>query len=62
MDYQQFLRKWGLTDEDDMVDWLDSLYLEFTKEQVIGIVSDYYDNADDIYNSMPGPDPDDKPW
>lgn len=29
---------------------LDDLYLQFTKEQVIEIVTTYYDNADDIFN------------
>lgn len=31
---------------------LDSLYLNFTKEQVIKLVSEFYDNADNIYNDL----------
>ena len=31
---------------------IDKLYLEFTKEQVIEIISDIYDHSDDIYNEI----------
>lgn len=54
MTKQDFIDKCGLTftniDQQSFFRILDDLYLNFTKEQVINIVSDYYDNADDIFN------------
>ncbi len=29
---------------------LDNLYVQFTKEQVLEIIADYYDHANDIFN------------
>ena len=31
---------------------MDKLYLEFTKEQIIELMNDFYINADDIFNSI----------
>lgn len=31
---------------------MDKLYLEFTKEQVLELMNDFYANADDIFNSI----------
>lgn len=31
---------------------MDKLYLEFTKEQILELMSDFYINADDIFNSI----------
>lgn len=31
---------------------MDKLYLEFTKEQIIELINDFYINADDIFNSI----------
>lgn len=31
---------------------MDKLYLEFTKEQVLELMNDFYTNADDIFNSI----------
>ena len=31
---------------------MDKLYLEFTKEQVLELMNDFYINADDIFNSI----------
>ena len=32
---------------------LDHMYLTMTKEQAMQMVSEYYDNADEIFNSVP---------
>lgn len=32
---------------------LDDMYLTMTKEQAMQMVSEYYDNADEIFNSVP---------
>lgn len=32
---------------------LDDMYLTMTKEQAMQMVSDYYDHADEIFNSVP---------
>lgn len=32
---------------------LDNMYLTMTKEQAMQMVSEYYDNADEIFNSVP---------
>lgn len=31
---------------------MDKLYLEFTKEQILELMNDFYTNADDIFNSI----------
>jgi len=50
MDKTYFQMKWGISDE--LITLLDEIYLRYTKEQAIGIIRDYYDNADEIYNSF----------
>ena len=57
MDYKEFLDKHGLNDMSvDMFPSflmvLDYLYTSRTRDQAINVVADYYDNADDIYNSI----------
>lgn len=58
MTKDEFLNKWHLTGENEqvanlaMLIVLDDLYCQFTKEQAIELVSTYYDNADDIFNSL----------
>jgi hypothetical protein len=32
---------------------LDHMYLSFTKEQALKMVAEYYDHADEIFNSIP---------
>ena len=49
MDKKYFQMKWGISDE--LISLLDELYLRYTRQQAIGIVGDYYDNADEIYNT-----------
>ncbi len=55
MTSKEFLDKFhihfdNVEDEIMFLTILDDLYLQFTKEQVIEIVTTYYDNADDIFN------------
>lgn len=37
---------------DEFFKLLDILYLDFTKEQSMTMLSDFYDHADEIYNSL----------
>lgn len=46
------LENWDIVTAGVLIASLDRLYLEFTKEQVIEIVSTFYDNADNIFNSL----------
>ena len=32
---------------------LDDMYLRYTKEQALAMVAEYYDHADEIFNSVP---------
>lgn len=54
MTLDAFIEKWAIKDTliDDLklMDVLDILYLEYTKEQVLEMVAEYYDHADEIYN------------
>ena len=50
MDKTYFQMRWGISDE--LIILLDEIYLRYTKEQAIGIIRDYYDSADEIYNSF----------
>lgn len=34
----------------EMFEFLDNLYLNYTKEQLVAAIENYYDHADDIYN------------
>ncbi len=57
MDYKEFLNKHGLTGMPvdifpSLLAALDFLYTSYTRDQAIEIISDYYDNADDIFNSL----------
>ena len=49
MDKNYFQMKWGISSE--LIALLDELYLRYTRQQAVGIVTDYYDNADEIYNT-----------
>lgn len=55
MNRQDFYDKFGLKFRDIIEEFaflsaLDKLYLEFTPEQALEVVSFFYANADDIYN------------
>ncbi len=54
--YIDFIEKWNLSDKlvDDLklFEVLDMFYLEYTKEQIIAMIEDYYANADDIQNDI----------
>ena len=57
MTQKEFEEKYGLKfkdtiDEALFFSVLDSLYLKFPKEQVIDIISVFYDNANDIFNDI----------
>lgn len=57
MDYKEFLNKHGLKGMPveifpSLLSALDYLYTSHTRDQAIEIISDYYDNADDIFNSL----------
>ena len=57
MTKDEFIEKYNLKfdnklDELLFISYLDKLYLEFTREQAIAIVADFYDNADNIFNDM----------
>ena len=52
---KDFYEKHGIHFKDTIEEYvflgaMDKLYLEFTKEQVLELVSDFYDHADDIFN------------
>lgn len=54
-----FFNKWQLLNDDvdivvllNFMVMLDYLYCSMTEEQLLELVSDYYENADDIYNSI----------
>ena len=54
---KDFYEKHGIKFKDVMEEYvflgaMDKLYLEFTKEQVLELVSDFYDQADDIFNEV----------
>lgn len=49
MDKKYFQMKWGISDE--LISLLDDLYLRYTRQQAVRIVGDYYDSADEIYNT-----------
>ena len=57
MTQKEFEEKYGLKFKDTIEEVLffsvlDDLYLKFTKEQVIDMISVFYDNADDIFNDI----------
>jgi len=57
MTQKEFEEKYGLKfkdaiDEVLFFSVLDDLYLKFTKEQVIDMMTVFYDNADDIFNDI----------
>lgn len=56
MSWITFADKWfkGETSKQiiDYLGVLDNFYLKYTREQVIELVNDFYDNADDIFNSI----------
>lgn len=56
MTKEEFFQKYKIHFEDTISEMsflmsLDNLYVQFPKEQVLQIVSDFYDNADEIFNS-----------
>lgn len=59
MTIDDFFNKWQLLNDDvdivvllNFIVMLDYLYCSMTEEQLIELISDYYENADDIYNSI----------
>ena len=59
MTIDDFFNKWQLLNNDvdiivllNFMVMLDYLYCSMTEEQLLELVSDYYKNADDIYNSI----------
>ena len=59
MTIEDFFNKWQLLNDDvdivvllNFMVMLDYLYCSMTEEQLLELVSDYYENADDIYNSI----------
>ena len=59
MTIDDFFKKWQLLNDDvdivvllNFIVMLDYLYCSMTEEQLLELVSDYYENADDIYNSI----------
>ena len=59
MTIEDFFNKWQLLNNDvdivvllNFMVMLDYLYCTMTEEQLWELVSDYYENADDIYNSI----------
>ena len=59
MTIEDFFNKWQLLNNDvdivvllNFMVMLDYLYCSMTEEQLLELVSDYYENADDIYNSI----------
>lgn len=59
MTIDDFFNKWQLLNDDvdivlllNFMVMLDYLYCSMTEEQLLELVSDYYENADDIYNSI----------
>jgi len=57
MNKKEFIEKfhldnWDIVSSGVLIASLDRLYLEFTKEQVLEMVSAFYDSADDIFNSL----------
>lgn len=55
MEYQDFVTKWFTHTEQEKIDKilevLDIFYLEFKPSQVMELVGQYLDNADDIFNT-----------
>lgn len=57
MTKKEFLEKYpikfdNLLEELVFFELMDKLYLEFTKEQILELMNDFYINADDIFNSI----------
>ena len=57
MTKEEFLEKYPIKfdnflEELVFFELMDKLYLEFTKEQVLELMNDFYINADDIFNSI----------
>ena len=59
MTIDDFFNKWQLLNDNvdiivllNFIVMLDYLYCSMTEEQLLELVSDYYENADDIYNSI----------
>lgn len=50
MTVQQFKDKYRVPNT--IIEALDWLYLNFTKDQALDIIDDYFANADDIWNSI----------
>lgn len=51
MTEKEFLNKYNLKDPIAAIAVLDDIYLRFTRDQALALMSDFYNNADKIYNS-----------
>ena len=57
MNLQEFKKKWGaVISRSDYPEFfmsiMDDIYIDCTKEQAIELITDYYDNADTLYNEF----------
>lgn len=57
MNLQEFKKKWGaVMSRSDYPEFfmsiMDDIYIDCTKEQAIELITDYYDNADTLYNEF----------
>lgn len=57
MNLQEFKKKWGaVMSRSDYPEFfmsiMDDIYIDCTKEQALELITDYYDNADTLYNEF----------
>ena len=57
MNLDEFRKKWGaVMSRSDYPEFfmsiMDDIYLDCTKEQAIELITDYYDNADTLFNEF----------
>ena len=57
MNLQEFKKKWGaVMSRSDYPEFfmsiMDDIYIDCTKEQAIELITDYYDNADTLFNEF----------
>ena len=48
---KEFLNKYHLKDPVAAIAVVDDIYLRFTRDQALELMLDFYNNADEIYNS-----------
>lgn len=59
MTYKDFINKHNIKNnlfninfQEDLIKVLDMLYINYTKEQIVDLINDYYDNADNIVATL----------